>query len=232
MKVAIMQPYFFPYLGYWNLISSVEKFIVYDNIKYTKKGWINRNKAVLHGRETLFTLPLVSASDYTEIRDRQLSDTYDRKKFIQTIHMSYRHAPGYATFMEVAEQAIVDTSTNLFDYIYNSICVISTYLGQRTQILKSSDVDCDHRLRGEERVIAICRALNADCYINPPGGTNLYNPAKFDDASVTLRFLQPSCLQHSPNDRNAEDLYSILHQGFRYRQPDLKTLVHTGYTLC
>ena len=82
MKVAIMQPYFLPYIGYFQLIAAVDVFIVYDNIKYTKKGWINRNRILLNGKDVMFSLPLKSDSDYLNIRDRELSADLSRGKLL------------------------------------------------------------------------------------------------------------------------------------------------------
>lgn len=93
MKVAIMQPYFFPYIGYWQLINSVDTFVIYDNIQYTKKGWINRNRFLQNGKDCLFSISLKKDSDFLDIRDRIISDDFNRKKMLNQIKCSYQKAP-------------------------------------------------------------------------------------------------------------------------------------------
>ncbi|AVC45854.1 wbqC-like family protein (plasmid) [Rhizobium leguminosarum bv. viciae] len=90
MKLAIMQPYFFPYIGYFQLIHAVDKFVVYDNIKYTKKGWINRNRILRNGEDYTFSLPIKAASDSLDICDRTLSTEFDRNKLVNQIQGAYR----------------------------------------------------------------------------------------------------------------------------------------------
>src|ERR1700680_880113 len=93
MRTAIMQPYFFPYIGYFQLIDSVDLFIVYDNIKYTKKGWINRNRILLNGKDVTLSLPLKSDSDFLDIRDRELAADFNREKLVNQLSGAYRRAP-------------------------------------------------------------------------------------------------------------------------------------------
>ena len=87
MKLAIMQPYFFPYIGYFQLIKSVDEFVIYDNIQYTKKGWINRNRILVNGTDYLISLPLKKDSDYLNVVDRQLAESWekDRTKLLTLI---------------------------------------------------------------------------------------------------------------------------------------------------
>jgi hypothetical protein len=99
MKLAIMQPYIFPYIGYFQLINTVDKFVVYDNIQFTKKGWINRNRILINGKEEYITLPLKKDSDYLNIDQRVLSDVFkeQRNKILRKINESYKKAPGFKT---------------------------------------------------------------------------------------------------------------------------------------
>ena len=81
-KVAIMQPYLFPYIGYFQLITAVDMFVLYDNIKYTKKGWINRNRLLQNGVDAMFSIPLKNAPDHLNVCERELADSFDASKFI------------------------------------------------------------------------------------------------------------------------------------------------------
>ena len=196
VRLAIMQPYFLPYIGYWQLMAAVDVFVVYDNIKYTKKGWINRNRFLLNGKDAVFTLPLRKGSDSLHVNQRQLADTFDREDLIKRFREAYRKAPEFHTFMPFLEDLIRFSSNNLFEYILNSIYRICEFLGIKTKVIISSTIDCDHSLKSSDRVHAICKALCADTYINPIGGTELYSKEDFNDKGITLRFLQPALAEY------------------------------------
>lgn len=188
MRIAIMQPYFLPYIGYYQLISAVDAFVVYDNIKYTKKGWINRNRILVGGKDAYITLPLKSDSDSLDIRDRQLAAEFNRGKLINQINGAYAKAPHMKAVRPLLEQVVLFPQDNLFDFIHHAIVATSKILGIKTKLIVSSTISADHTLEGEDRVIAICRALGAKTYINPIGGTSLYDPQHFTDAGLDLRF--------------------------------------------
>jgi hypothetical protein len=194
LRLAIMQPYFLPYIGYWQLIAAVDVFVVYDNIKYTKKGWINRNRFLLNGKDAVFTLPLRKGSDFLHVNQRQLADTFDREDLIKRFREAYRKAPEFHTFMPFLEDLIRFSSNNLFEYILNSIYRVCEFLGIKTKVIISSTIDCDHLLKSSDRVHAICKALRADTYINPIGGTELYEKEDFARQGITLRLLQPDLI--------------------------------------
>lgn len=188
MKVAIMQPYFLPYIGYWQLLNAVDVFVIYDNIKYTKKGWINRNRFLLNGQPETFTLPLKSDSDSLDINQRVLSETFDRQKLLRQIENAYRDA-NFNIYP--FRQCFLEPSNNLFDYIYNSVRVIAAGLNIDTKIITSSSLPFDHKaLKGEQKVLAICEHLGATQYINPIGGTELYHHKDFTDKNIELKFIK------------------------------------------
>ncbi len=196
VRVAIMQPYFLPYLGYWQLIAAVDAFVVYDNIKYTKKGWINRNRFLHNGKEALFSLPLRKDSDFLDVNQRYLADSFDREDLINRFREAYRKASAFADFMPVLEDIIRCPAVNLFDYIRYSIGTVCSYLELKTPVIVSSTINCDHSLKSAERVLAICQVLGADTYVNPPGGKELYNKADFARHGITLQFLQPNLTEY------------------------------------
>jgi hypothetical protein len=186
-----MQPYFLPYIGYWQLIGAVDAFVVYDNIKYTKKGWINRNRFLRNGVEDTFSLPLRKDSDFLDVNQRFLADSFKREDLVNRFREAYRKAPEFSSVMPVIEEIIRFPSNNLFEYIFHSIEKIRGYLELSTPLVVSSTVDCDHSLKGAARVQAICIALGADTYINPIGGTELYSKEDFKALGINLYFLQP-----------------------------------------
>lgn len=196
MKVAIMQPYFLPYIGYFQLIAAVDRFVVYDRIKYTKKGWINRNRLLVDGHDAIFSLPLKAASDGLDIIERQLAPNFDRRKLLNQFAGAYRRAPQFDRTYVLLERIVDHRAGNLFDYISHSLKEVCAHLDIRTPLIVSSSLDFDNTLRGEEKVLAICAALGADYYLNPIGGTELYDRAEFAAKGVQLQFLKTHSFEY------------------------------------
>lgn len=192
MKIAIMQPYFLPYIGYFQLINAVDKFVVYDNIQFTKKGWINRNRILVNGKDEYFTLPLKRDSDYLNIDQRKLAETFpaERIKMLRKIHASYHKAPYFKTIFPLIEFIFNTQDDNLFSFIFHSLKSVCDHLEMKTEFIISSTVSIDHSLRSEEKVIAISKALNADRYINPVGGQELYSKENFRQKDIELNFIK------------------------------------------
>ena len=190
MKVAIMQPYFLPYIGYFQLISEADVFVVYDNIKYTKKGWINRNRLLLNGKDALFTLPLASASDTLDIRDRRIAPGFDRSSLLNQFRGAYAKAPQFASVFPWLSGLVAQEGDNLFDYILESILKVRSLLELGAEVIRSSAISHEPNLSGKDRVLGICRSLGASTYVNPIGGLDLYDRTEFRDHGVDLRFLR------------------------------------------
>jgi hypothetical protein len=190
MKVAIMQPYFLPYIGYWQLFNAVDMFVIYDNIKYTKKGWINRNRFLLNGQPETFTLPLKSDSDSLDINQRFLSKDFDRERLFRQIQNAYAKAI-HSEKLGWIRSCFTEGSDNLFDYINMSISHIAGALDIKAKFTLSSELPFDHKqFKGQDKVLAICEHFGATQYINPIGGTELYNHADFSAKGIELKFLK------------------------------------------
>ena len=194
-----MQPYFVPYIGYFQLINSVDRFVIYDNIKYTKKGWINRNRILVNAKDEYISLPLKKDSDYLFVNQRFLSENFekDKLKILYKIKESYKKSPNYEEAFNLVEEIFSFNCTNLFDFIYNSIKIICNYLEIKTEIIVSSTIDINHNLKSEEKVLAICKELKTSVYINPIGGINLYYKSNFIDRGVELLFLKSDELKYN-----------------------------------
>lgn len=190
MKAAIMQPYFLPYLGYFQLAAMVDQFVIYDNIKYTKKGWINRNRILTDGKEHIITIPIKKGSDYLDIKARLIADDFnlERKKMINLVAHSYRRAPEFNHVFPLFEHIINYKSENLFDFLRHSLSALFDFMRIKTRLLVSSEITADHSLHGADRVIEICRSIGADTYINPIGGLELYSKDLFNKNSIDLKF--------------------------------------------
>jgi hypothetical protein len=190
MKLAIMQPYFFPYLGYFQLMNCVDIFVVYDNIEYTKKGWINRNRFLLRGQAEYFTIPLQKGSDYLQIRDRRIADDFDRVKFLNRIREAYRAAPYFDEAFFLLSRLVENQSKSLFDFLNFSLNELAKCLEISSRIIVSSEIPIDHSLKGASKVLEICRTLGASTYINAIGGLSLYSREAFANNGLELRFIE------------------------------------------
>ena len=196
MKLAIMQPYFLPYIGYWQLLNAVDNFVIYDNIQYTKKGWINKNKFLQNGKSTNFSIALKKDSDYLDICKRKISQDFDKKKLLNQIKEAYRKAPHFNKVFSLFENIVMNEESNLFEYILYSVKKISEYLNISTNLIISSTVDIDHSLKSQEKVLEICKKLKADTYINAIGGQELYSKVAFLKNGITLKFLKSHNIEY------------------------------------
>ena len=199
MKLAIMQPYFFPYIGYFQLINAVDKFVVYDNIEYTKKGWINRNRILVNGTKHLFSVPLKKDSDFLHINKRTLADNYPqfKNKLKGQIRSSYANSPHFKTSYPIIEECLDFEDPNLFLFILNSLKIVCSYLNIKTAFINSSTLSIDHNLRGEDKVIEINKILNLPTYIKAIGGVELYSKANFEKNNIELKFIKSAPIVYS-----------------------------------
>lgn len=231
MKIAIMQPYFFPYIGYFQLIAAVDQFIVYDNIKYTKKGWVNRNRMLRNGSGVTFSLPIKGGSDSLDVRERRLSSDFNRKKLLDQFHGAYHRAPYFAEVFPVIEEIISHDDNNLFGYIYHSIIKICQYLDISAEIMVSSTVPIHHDLKGEEKVLAFCRQIGARTYINAIGGIELYSRETFLAHGIELRFIKSKMIEYPQFANSFVPWLSIIDVMMFNRRDELRRKVVQCYDL-
>ena len=197
MKLAIMQPYFFPYLGYFQLINCVDTFVIYDNIEFTKSSWIRRNRILNVDRDRYIVVPLKKASDYSQVVDLEIAETYDYKKMLRVIKGAYERSPYFNHIFQLLEGIIPPKNNHLFDYLLGITKSLCAYLDIQTKFIISSSVSIDHSLKAQEKVIAFCTALNANEYINPIGGKPLYDKGAFANAGIELWFHRMSDLTYT-----------------------------------
>lgn len=188
MKVGIMQPYFMPYIGYFQLMKAVDKYVVYDDVNYIKGGWINRNNILINGEKKLFTITLKSASQNKLINEIEIGDNFNKLK--KTLTLNYAKAPYFNNTMSLLERITNFEDKQLANFISNSFKEILTYLCMDTEIILSSNIKKNNLLKGQDKVIQICKTLNANEYINAIGGQELYDKKEFAQNGVNLKFLK------------------------------------------
>lgn len=194
MRLGIMQPYFFPYLGYWQLLANVDKYVVYDDVTYIKGGWINRNNFLINGQKNLLTMQLEKASSYTLIKDIAIKD--DFVKFLKTIEMGYKKAPFFEDSFRLLKDICQCPDKKLGQFLFNSHIKICEYLGIDTELILSSSFEKHTELKGKDKVISICKQLGADEYINAIGGQELYDKKEFAENGIRLNFLQANLREY------------------------------------
>jgi hypothetical protein len=231
MKIGIMQPYFFPYIGYFQLISSVDKFILYDNIKYTKKGWVNRNRFLQKGKDKVFSLPLKNESDYRNINERELAATFKYEKLLSQFQNAYRNAPHFSETFVLIEEILQYQTTNLFQFLHHSILQTCAHLGIATQILVSSKIDIAHDLRSQDKVIALCEAMGAEIYVNAIGGVELYSKDTFRERNIDLKFIRSKPFQYSQLGNEFIPWLSIIDVMMFNSLDAIKTCISKNYEL-
>lgn len=212
LTIAIMQPYFFPYIGYFQLMNAVDQFVIYDNIQYTKKGWINRNRILVNGKDEYITIPIMHGSHCLDIRERFLSDTWskDRKHILNRLSELYREAPYFRDAYPVIEQCLLYEENNLFNFNFYSLNIVKDYLTIHTPFIISSTINIDHRLKGEKKVLEICKALGATNYINPIGGRDLYQKDQFEKSGIQIKFLKAENIRYPQFDNKFIPNLSII----------------------
>ena len=189
--IAIMQPYFFPYVGYWQLIHVVDHFVIYDDVNYIKGGWINRNRLLINGKAAFFTAPLQLSSPYKRICDVTLlpSSAWRGQASSKMVEITYRKAPCFTEIFPIIERLIRYEADNLADYLAHQLQTLAIFMGIKTRFVVTSRCYGNEHLSGQARVLDICKREEASTYINLQGGQTLYDAKIFRNADIDLRFI-------------------------------------------
>lgn len=203
MKIAIMQPYFFPYIGYFKLLKAVDKFIFYDDVNFIKGGWINRNRLLLNGKIGYFTIPLSKAGSFSRINSIETkNDMPWEARILAQIAQSYSHAPFYEKVLPLVRSVLETHDGHISTIARNSILAVADYLGMAKDYTASSAIYGNQELKSVARVLDICRKESATSYVNLPGGRALYSPDEFLAAGLELEFVD-ILLQSYPQSTDA-----------------------------
>ena len=194
MTLGIMQPYLFPYIGYWQLINAVNTFVIYDDVNFIKQGYINRNSILTNGKSQQITLELIGASQNKLINEISVGN--NKNKVLKTIKQNYSKAPYYNEIIIIIEEILNNEEKNLAKFIGFSLMKISNYLGINTKFMFSSDIEKNNDLKAQEKVLEICKILQANKYINAIGGQELYSKAIFRKNKMELNFLKTKLVEY------------------------------------
>lgn len=193
-----MQPYIFPYLGYFQLIKSVDIFIFYDDVNFIKKGFINRNYILVNSKPHLFTIPCKNISQNDLIKDIALDfDKKSRDKFFRTLSHAYSKAPYYEQCIALIRSIFEKEYYSIADLAITSLKKISAYLDtDRNWKISSQNFYETIKLSGQERIIEILKQASASEYINMIGGKDLYQRNEFLNHGIELNFLKSSFVEY------------------------------------
>lgn len=227
MTIAVMQPYFFPYLGYFQLINIVDKFVLYDDVNYINRGWINRNNFLINGKKHLITIPLKNASQNKKICDIELNfDERWRNKTIKSFEFSYKKAPYYNEVISIIKHVLHINLNTISELNHSSIEQIIKYLNIKTEIIYSSSIYNNENLHGQERILDICKKEKANQYINPIGGIELYDKKAFSQNGIQLNFLKTNIISYKQYDNEFIPHLSIIDILMFNSQSEIKKLLN------
>lgn len=211
MKLGIMQPYFLPYIGYWQLINAVDKYVIYDDVNFIKRGWINRNRILMNGEDKMINIQMRGASQNKLINEvGVLGNPSYNKKLLKTLESCYKKAPCYSDVYPVMESIINQDEKNLSKYLEFSIRKICEYLSIDTELIVSSTINKSNDLKGEDKIIEICKVLGADEYFNAIGGQKIYSYEDFTMKDINLRFLETGKIEYQQFNNDFVSNLSII----------------------
>ncbi len=197
MKVGIMQPYFFPYIGYWQLMNAVDKYVVYDDVNYITRGWITRNRILVNGEAQYFHLPVRGASQNKRINEIFVNhDERSIEKNLRMLQCAYGKAPYFKAAYSLLEEILTSQEENLALFLMESFCIICDYIGITTELTLSSELEKDNNLRGQKKILTICELLGATEYYNAIGGQELYSREAFESRNIHLYFLKTKPIEY------------------------------------
>ena len=193
-SIAVMQPYTFPYFGYFQLIEAVDTFVFFDDVQYIRRGYINRNSILNQGKAYSFTIPVKKAPQKTNINQVYINtENFQswKSNFFKTIKNCYNQAPFYENTLKLLEKILNQNHTKIDSLAKRSIKKVANYLEIETNFINSSDLSYERTGTGQEKVISICKLLKAADYVNPPGGKALYDTDTFAKNGLQLNFIEP-----------------------------------------
>ena len=223
MSIGIMQPYFFPYIGYFHLMQEVNVFVIADDLNYIKNGYINRNSILLNNETFKITLQLNGASQNKLINEIEVGN--NKSKLLETIRRAYKKAPYFNDVFPLIEDIMLNEEKNLARFLGDSLIKISNYLNIEVKILYSSEIDKDNSLTYDDRIIDICKRLDMNCYINAIGGKVLYSKDTFMKQNLELYFINSQISQYKQFNDNFIPNLSIIDLMMFNSKENLTTLL-------
>jgi hypothetical protein len=199
-RLSVMQPYIFPYIGYFQLINATDMIVFYDDVTYIKGGWINRNRLVFSGNDNYFTIPLLNSSSYRLIKDIELHPSQYmlwKKKFFKSVQQNYSKAPHFQEVYNLIVDCLDGEYSSISDLAIHSVNSVFCFLEKKIEWTKSSETFTHTKgLERADRIIQIAKELNCKEYINMIGGKDLYDKTFFKERGIDLFYIQPESITY------------------------------------
>lgn len=195
MKLAIMQPYFFPYIGYYSVLKHVDRYIYLNNVQYIYHGWMNRNR-ILHPKEgwQYINVPIKKHSRNDVINEVIINNQIEwKKKILNQIEHYKKHAPFYGEVKQLLEKIFSHDFERLSELNISIDQAIAEYLGitTLTDVISEMDLRYEKPVKPDEWALNICKALGSvKEYWNAPGGKEFFDAEKYARANIDLKFLK------------------------------------------
>lgn len=225
-KIAIYQPYFFPYLGYWQLLDAADVFIVGDSFQYIMRGFINRNTILLNHAPHRFTMSVRGGSPQKRISEVEVID--DFRKLRKTLRHAYGNAKHYSEAMDLIEHILCFPDRRLARFLGHQIATVAEYMGLGTEIVYMSELsDLGETSSREQRLCGWVKQVRGNCIVNPTGSKSLYSPSDFTRRGVTLAVLEPHQVSYPQNTRNFIPNLSLIDALMHCSKAQLASLVRS-----
>lgn len=216
-----MQPYFFPYIGYFQLIRAVDKFVLFDDVNYKNRGFIDRNTILMGGDLRSIKLQLKRASQNKLINEIELGD--NRATICETIRHAYSKASMFVEFYPVVKRILESKETNLSLFLYDLLQTVISYLNIECEILRSSQIVLPEK--GKDKILPLVRELGAEVYLNMAGGVDMYSSTEFKKAGVRLGYIEPDLVEYPQLSSEFHTSLSIIDLLMNVSKDDAKTVI-------
>jgi len=208
VKLAVMQPYLFPYIGYYQLAYYSDTFIFYDDVNYIKGGYINRNNILASGAAQRFTWSIDKSSSFKKINELEFSK--NTRKILASIRQAYSKAPYFSDVFPLVEKVLQPSDFNVARVAARSIIDVFEYLEIKRNFIFSSDLSYDRELSAQNKLFEMCVITDATDYCNTYGGVDLYSKEAFLEKNVNLSFIQPDNITYQQGSNHYVPFLSII----------------------
>lgn len=209
MIIAGNQPYFIPYLGFWQLVNAADLFLIGDDYNFIKRGWIQRNRILVNGQPHFLGLEVKHITSFRKINETEFVDL-DVGQKLNTVYRAYRRAPQFDAGYDLMEKILGNPERNVADFLFQSIKDVCQFLGIGVKFIRSSEIPGNDSFKREYRIFDFCRRLGGDTYLNAVGGQDLYHFDDFEKHGVTLKFIHPNIRPYRQFDNEFVPGLSIL----------------------
>lgn len=228
--IVAMQPYFFPYEGYFQLLASADEIVLLDDVQFTRKGWINRNR-IARDQELQISIPVSANSRSALISEMEISPSFFPGQLIKQLEHTYSKSENFEEIISLLKVVINNDDVRLCSWLRNSLEVINTYLGISTKILYSSEIDPSPSARGSQRIINLCEKRNATTYVNLSGGRNLYSHEEFSNRNIELKFIESNLSKYPRKNQSFIPALSIIDLMMYINCIDLRSRIQNDFSI-